>query len=79
MPQFTAMFVSSPALSRQVVNWYSMYINRFLYETIHQEFNHTRIKLCNLLYLLLMNRDVYKRQCPGRGRCCWSPPGSAGW
>ena len=50
VPQFTAMFVSSPALSRQVVNWYSMYINRFLYETIHQEFNPTRIKLCNLLY-----------------------------
>ena len=39
VPQFTAMFVSSPALSRQVVNWYSMYINRFLFETIHQEFN----------------------------------------
>ena len=58
VPQFTAMFVSSPALSRQVVNWYSMYINRFLYETIHQEFNPTRIKLCNLLYLLLMNRPA---------------------
>ena len=58
VPQFAAMFASSPALSRQVVNWYSMYINRFLYETIHQEFNPTCIKLCNLLYLLLMNRPA---------------------
>ena len=58
LPEFTAMFESSPDLSRQVVNWYSMYINRFLYETIHQEFNPTRIKLCNLLYLLLMNRPA---------------------
>ena len=58
VPQFTAMFVSSPALSRQVVNWYSMYINRFLFETIHQEFNSSLVKLCNLLYLLTVNQPA---------------------
>lgn len=58
LPQFSAMFEENAGLRRQVVNWYSMYINRFLYETIHQEFNPTCIKLCNLLYLLLMNRPA---------------------
>lgn len=38
VPQFQKMFKTNTALSEQVVNWHSMYINRFLFETIH----HTR-------------------------------------
>lgn len=50
--QFSKMFESNTELSQQVVNWYAMYINRFLFETIHQEFNSSQVRLCNLLYLL---------------------------
>ena len=56
IPQFRAMFESNVALAEQVVNWYAMYVNRFLFETVHQEFNSSRVKLCNLLYLLTMNQ-----------------------
>ena len=52
------MFESNAALSEQVVNWYSMYVNRFLFETIHQGFNSSQVKLCNLLYLLTMNQPA---------------------
>ncbi len=41
-----------------MVNWYAMYVNRFLFETIHQEFNPSRIRLCNLLYLLTLNQPA---------------------
>lgn len=37
--QFQKMFETNTALSNQVVNWYAMYINRFLFETVHQEYN----------------------------------------
>lgn len=50
--QFQKMFEYNTALSEQVVNWYSMYVNRFLFETVHQEYNSSLIKICNLLYLL---------------------------
>lgn len=33
--QFRAMFESNKELSGQVVNWYSMYVNRLLFETVH--------------------------------------------
>lgn len=56
IPQFKAMFDTHAALAECVVNWYSKYVNRFLFETIHQEFNSTQVKLCNLLYLLTMNQ-----------------------
>lgn len=56
IPQFKAMFESNAALAENVVNWYSKYVNRFLFETIHQEFNSSQVKLCNLLYLLTMNQ-----------------------
>ena len=52
------MFEENAGLRRQVVNWYSMYINRFLFETIHQEFNSSLVKLCNLLYLLTVNQPA---------------------
>lgn len=50
--EFQQMFESNTALSEQVVNWYSMYVNRFLFESIHQEYNSSLIKICNLLYIL---------------------------
>ena len=56
VPQFKAMFEENTSLAESVVNWYSMYVNRFLFETIHQEFNSSQVKLCNLLYLLTMNQ-----------------------
>lgn len=56
IPQFRSMFESNKELAESVVNWYSKYINRFLFETIHQEFNSSQVKLCNLLYLLTMNQ-----------------------
>lgn len=58
VPQFKAMFEANTALSEQVVNWYSMYINRFLFETIHQTYNSSLTKLCNLLYLLTINQPA---------------------
>ena len=54
--QFKAMFEENTPLAEGVVNWYSKYVNRFLFETIHQEFNPSQVKLCNLLYLLTMNQ-----------------------
>lgn len=54
--QFKAMFEENTQLAESVVNWYSKYVNRFLFETIHQEFNPSQVKLCNLLYLLTMNQ-----------------------
>lgn len=56
IPQFKSMFESNNALSECVVNWYSTYVNRFLFETIHQEYNSAQVKLCNLLYLLTINQ-----------------------
>ena len=56
IPQFKSMFESNNALSECVVNWYSTYVNRFLFETIHQEYNSSQVKLCNLLYLLTINQ-----------------------
>lgn len=56
VPQFKMMFDTNAALAESVVNWYSKYVNRFLFETIHQGFNPSQVKLCNLLYLLTMNQ-----------------------
>lgn len=56
--EFQQMFESNTALSEQVVNWYSMYINRFLFETVHQEYNQSLVKICNLLYLLTVNQPA---------------------
>ena len=54
--QFKVMFESNAELAESVVNWYAKYVNRFLFETIHQEYNSSQVKLCNLLYLLIMNQ-----------------------
>ena len=56
--QFQKMFETNTALSEQVVNWYSMYINRFPFEIVHQEYNPSFVKICNLLYLLTINQPT---------------------
>lgn len=56
--QFQKMFETNTALSEQVVNWHSMYINHFLFETVHQEYNPSFVKICNLLYLLTINQPA---------------------
>lgn len=56
IPQFKAMFESNAELAESVVTWYAKYVNRFLFETVHQEFNSSKVKLCNLLYLLTLNQ-----------------------
>ncbi|WP_296828610.1 Crp/Fnr family transcriptional regulator [uncultured Megasphaera sp.] len=53
-PQFEAMFQESEALRRHVIDWYSAYVNLLIYDGAHQEFNSSLVKLCNLLYLLLL-------------------------
>lgn len=56
--QFSDMFEANTRLGQQVVNWYAAYINLFLFETIHQEFNSSQVKLCNLLYLLARHQPA---------------------
>lgn len=52
VPQFRAMFESNTAMSECVIDWYSTFVNMFLFETIHQGYNPLQVKICNLLYLL---------------------------
>ena len=49
---FRAMFSENGALAAALVEWYASYVNLLLYETAHQEYNGSFLKLCNLLYLL---------------------------
>lgn len=49
---FRAMFRENGALAAALVEWYASYVNLLLYETAHQEYNGSFLKLCNLLYLL---------------------------
>ena len=58
LPQFGEMLHKNTELCEQVINWYSMYINLFLFETIHQEFNTSLVKLSNLLYILTANQPA---------------------
>ncbi|MBP2652133.1 MAG: transcriptional regulator, Crp/Fnr family, partial [Firmicutes bacterium] len=53
--EFRSMFHHNPNLSAQVIDWFSRDVNLLIYETAHQEYNNSFIKLCNLLYLLLVN------------------------
>ena len=61
--QFRDMFEADSRLRGQVVNWYSMYVNRLLFETVHQEYNASLVKICNLLYLLTEGQPAW----PGPG------------
>lgn len=51
--QFQKMFETNTNLAEQVVDWYARYVNRLLFETIHQEYNPSLVKLCDLLYLFV--------------------------
>ena len=53
--EFRNMFQHNPHLSAQVIDWFSRDVNLLIYETAHQEYNNSFIKLCNLLYLLLVS------------------------
>lgn len=55
-PQFKVMFESNAALRESVINWYSMYVNMSLFETIHQGYNSSLVKISNILYLLSANQ-----------------------
>ena len=50
--EFRLMFAHNGDLGAAVVEWYAMYVNLLLYDTAHQEYNSSFLKLCNLLYLL---------------------------
>lgn len=49
---FYQMFEENSALRGAVIDIYSNHVNLLLFESAHQEYNNTFIKLCNLLYLL---------------------------
>lgn len=49
------MFEENKRLSSIAFESYAKLINLLLYETAHQEYNNSFIKLCNLLYLLYQN------------------------
>jgi CRP-like cAMP-binding protein len=52
---FYSMAQENKALNAQVLDWLSMFINLLIYETAHQEYNKSFIKLCNLLYVFSKN------------------------
>ena len=56
--QFSAMFEENPVLAQRVVDWYSAYTNLFLFDSVHQEYNSSLTRLCNLLYLLTDTRTL---------------------
>lgn len=51
--EFAEMFSHNPQLVRCVIDCFSSYTNLLIYDSAHQEYNNSLIKLCNLLYLLL--------------------------
>lgn len=53
--EFYRMFRENPQLNTFMFESYAMYINLLLYETAHQEYNRSFVKLCNLLYLSAQN------------------------
>lgn len=57
---FYLMFQTNPRLAAIVFESYAMYINLLIYETAHQEYNNSFIKLCNLLYLFSQNTPAGK-------------------
>lgn len=52
---FYRMFLENRELSSIAFESYAMYINLLIYETAHQEYNNSFLKLCNLLYLFSKN------------------------
>ena len=52
--QFEAMFGENEDLRHHLIDWYGAYATLLIYDGAHQEFNSSLVKLCNLLYLLLL-------------------------
>lgn len=57
---FYKMFQENRQLSSIAFESYAMYINLLIYETAHQEYNNSFIKLCNLLYLFAQHSTTGK-------------------
>ena len=55
--QFAGMFEENAFLRHHVIDWFSSCTNLLLYESGHQEYNDSFVKLCNLLYLLLVSEN----------------------
>ena len=55
--QFSAMFHENANLQNLVIDWYASYANLLLFEAAHQDYNSAFVKLCNLLYLLLVSEN----------------------
>lgn len=52
---FYRMYQENMSLNARVLETYSMYINLFVYESAHQDYNNAFIKVCNLLYLFSLH------------------------
>lgn len=52
---FYQMYQENMALNARVLETYAMYINLFIYESAHQDYNSAFIKVCNLLYLFSLH------------------------
>lgn len=52
---FLNMICQNHDLMLRTIDWYATYINLLLYESAHQDYNNSFIKLCNLLYLFSQN------------------------
>lgn len=52
---FLSMLSDNKELNLRTLDWYAAYINLLLYESAHQDYNNSFIKLCNLLYLFSQN------------------------
>lgn len=55
--QFARMFEEKAALRHRVIDYFSSATNLLLYEIGHQEQNDSFVKLCNLLYILLVSNS----------------------
>lgn len=62
--QFAQMFETNTSLRHHVIDWFSSASNLLLYEIGHQEQNDSFVKLCNLLYLLLVDKNSHKNYLP---------------
>lgn len=52
---FLEMLSENSRLMLSTLDWYASYINLLLYESAHQDYNSSFVKLCNLLYLFTQN------------------------
>ncbi len=52
---FLQMICEYKELTLRTLDWNASYINLLLYESAHQDYNNSFLKLCNLLYLFSQN------------------------